>query len=106
MQNRGVAVGDGKVFFGTKDNYMVALDQKTGHEVWKVKIDDRASSAAATSLAAPLVVKDKVIVGGTGGDQAHRGYLTAFNTQDRPPRLALVRGARARRKRQRDMEGR
>src|SRR5579863_9809804 len=37
--NRGVAVGDGKVFFGTKDDYMVALDQKTGHLVWKVNID-------------------------------------------------------------------
>ena len=35
MQNRGVAVGAGKVLFGTSDNYLVALDQKTGREAWK-----------------------------------------------------------------------
>jgi alcohol dehydrogenase (cytochrome c) len=78
--NRGVAVGDGKVFFGTKDDYMVALDQKTGHLLWKVNIDD-ARQCGCNVTAAPMVVKDKVIVGGTGGDGAHRGYITAFNTR-------------------------
>src|SRR5581483_8778178 len=77
IQNRGVAVGDGKVFFGTKDNVMVALDQKTGREVWKVSVDD-PKQCGCNITAAPLVVKDKVIVGGNGGDQAHRGYITAF----------------------------
>src|SRR3982751_3193109 len=38
--NRGVAVADGKVFFGTKDDNLVALDQKSGRPVWKVNIDD------------------------------------------------------------------
>ena len=70
--NRGVAVGDGKVFFGTKDNYMVALDRLTGRLLWKVNIDD-ARQCGCNITAAPLVVKDKVIVGGTGGDGAHRG---------------------------------
>ena len=78
IQNRGVAVGNGKVFFGTKDNFLVALDQKTGHEVWKVSVDD-PRQCGCNITAAPLVVKDKVIVGGNGGDQAHRGYLTAFS---------------------------
>ena len=78
--NRGVAVGDGKVFFGTRDAYLVALDQKTGREVWKVAVDD-ARQCGCNITAAPLIVKDKVIVGGTGGDQAHRGYLTAFYTK-------------------------
>jgi alcohol dehydrogenase (cytochrome c) len=77
-QNRGVAVGDGKVFMGTYDNYLVAVDAKTGREAWKVSIDD-AKQCGCNVTAAPLVVKDKVIVGGTGGDSAHRGYLTAFN---------------------------
>ena len=77
--NRGVGVGDSKVFFGTKDNYMVALDQKTGHLLWRVNIDD-ARQCGCNITAAPLVVKDKVIIGGTGGDGAHRGYLTAFYT--------------------------
>jgi alcohol dehydrogenase (cytochrome c) len=75
--NRGVAVGNGKVFFGTKDNFVVALDQKTGREVWKVSVDD-PKQCGCNITAAPLVVKDKVIVGGAGGDLAHRGYLTAF----------------------------
>ena len=77
LNNRGVALGGGMVFFGTKDNYMVALDQKTGHEIWKVSVDDSKQCGCNIS-AAPLVVKDKVIVGGNGGDAAHRGYLTAF----------------------------
>ena len=77
IENRGVAVGNGKVFFGTKDNFVVALDQKTGREVWKVSVDD-PKQCGCNITAAPLLVKDKVIVGGAGGDLAHRGYLTAF----------------------------
>lgn len=79
--NRGLAVGDGKVFFGTKDNYMVALDEKTGRLLWKVNVDD-ARQCGCNITAAPLVAKDKVIVGGTGGDGAHRGYITAFFTRN------------------------
>jgi alcohol dehydrogenase (cytochrome c) len=78
VQNRGVAVGDGKLFFGTNDNYVVALDQKTGRQVWKVSVDD-PKQCGCDITAAPLIAKDKVIVGGTGGDSAHRGYLTAFS---------------------------
>jgi alcohol dehydrogenase (cytochrome c) len=77
IQNRGVAVANGKVFFGTKDNFLVALDQKTGRQVWKVNVDD-TRQCGCNITAAPLIVKDKVIVGGNGGDQAHRGYLTAY----------------------------
>jgi alcohol dehydrogenase (cytochrome c) len=79
-QNRGVAVSDGKIFFGTSDSVLVALDQKSGHEVWRVNVDD-AKQCGCNITAAPLVVKDKVVVGGTGGDSAHRGYLTAFNAR-------------------------
>jgi alcohol dehydrogenase (cytochrome c) len=39
-QNRGVAVGHGRVFLGTADNHMVALDQKTGSELWRVNVED------------------------------------------------------------------
>ncbi|HYV61341.1 MAG TPA: PQQ-dependent dehydrogenase, methanol/ethanol family [Bryobacteraceae bacterium] len=77
LRNSGVAVADGRVFFGTRDNYLVALDQKTGREVWKTNVDDRKQCSCSIS-AAPLVVKDKVIVGGNGGEQGDRGYLTAF----------------------------
>ena len=77
LRNSGVAVSDGKVFFGTRDNYLVALDQMTGRELWKTNVDDQKQCQCGIS-AAPLVVKDKVIVGGNGGDRAERGYLTAF----------------------------
>jgi alcohol dehydrogenase (cytochrome c) len=79
--NRGLAIGDGKVFFGTKDNYVVALDQKTGRQLWKVNTDD-ARQCGCNITGAPLVAKDKVIIGGTGGDGAHRGYITAFSTKN------------------------
>src|SRR5499426_461056 len=80
VQNRGVAVGDGKVFVGTTDSLLIAIDQQTGREVWKVSVDD-SRQCGCTIPSAPLVVKDKVIVGQSGGDLAHRGHLTAFSTK-------------------------
>jgi len=77
-QNRGVAVGSGKVFLGTYDDYLIALDQKTGREVWRVAVDDQRQCGCAIT-GAPLLVKDKVVVGSTGGDGAFRGYITAVN---------------------------
>lgn len=68
--NRGVAVAGGKVFVGGRDGYLVALDQKTGRELWKV-------NAGGNISAAPLVVKDKVIVGG----RASRGHVSAYNME-------------------------
>ena len=79
-QNRGVAVGHGLVFIGTYDNRVVAVDQETGREVWRVMVQDPARCGCNIS-AAPLVVKDLVVVGGTGGDFAHRGSLTAFDAK-------------------------
>jgi alcohol dehydrogenase (cytochrome c) len=77
-QNRGVAVGHGHVFVGTADNHLVALDQRTGIEAWRVNLEDTRQCGCNTT-GAPLVVKDMVITGVTGGDSAHRGYLTAFD---------------------------
>jgi alcohol dehydrogenase (cytochrome c) len=77
---RGVAVGAGRVFFGTLDNNVVALDQKTGREQWRVNVEDMRQ-CGCNITGAPLLVKDKVIVGVTGGDSAHRGYLTAFDVK-------------------------
>ena len=70
---------DGRVFMGTLDNHVVALDQKTGRELWKVNVEDMRQ-CGCNITGAPLVVRDKVIVGVTGGDSAHRGYLSAFDT--------------------------
>ena len=79
-QNRGVAVGHGLVFIGTVDNSVLAVDQKTGREVWRVRVQDPAQCGCMIS-AAPLLVKGLVVVGGTGGDSAHRGSLTAFHAK-------------------------
>ena len=80
IRNRGVAVGHGLVFMGTHDNHLVAIDQKTGQEVWNVSVED-SKQCGCNINAAPLLVKDLVVVGGNGGDSAHRGYLTAFHAK-------------------------
>ncbi len=78
--NRGVAYGDGKIFLAQADATLVALDAKTGKELWKVKNGD--ASKGETMTAAPMVVKDKVIVGISGGEFGVQGRLTAYNMAD------------------------
>jgi alcohol dehydrogenase (cytochrome c) len=78
--NRGVALAYGLVFMGTVDNHLVALDAASGKEVWNVNIEN-VQQCGCNITAAPLVVKDKVIVGVTGGDSAHRGYINAFDAR-------------------------
>ncbi len=74
---RGVAYGDGKIFQLQADNTLVALDAKTGAVVWTVKNGDAAKGETGTS--APQVVKDKVLVGISGGEFGVRGSLTAYD---------------------------
>jgi alcohol dehydrogenase (cytochrome c) len=76
---RGLAIGQGHVYFGTGDNNLVALDIATGQEVWKTLVHDKSNGCSMS--AAPLVVNDVVIVGETGGDQAHRGHLSAYDAK-------------------------
>jgi len=78
--SRGLAVAYGRVYFGTLDNHVVALDAKTGREIWDVEVED-VRQCGCNITSAPLVVKDKVIVGGTGGEHAHRGYLNAYDAK-------------------------
>jgi PQQ-dependent dehydrogenase (methanol/ethanol family) len=78
--NRGVAYGDGKIFLHQADTTLVALDAKTGNVVWSVKTDDPAKGATGTD--APLVVKDKVYVGVSGGEFGVRGWLAAYDVKD------------------------
>ena len=75
--NRGVAYADGKIFLHQADTTLVALDAKTGKVVWSVKNDDPKKGATGTS--APHVIKDKVIVGVSGGEFGVRGYVTAYD---------------------------
>ena len=78
--NRGVAIAHGLVFMGTLDNHLVAVDLKSGREVWKVEVED-AKQCGCNITGAPLIVKDMVVTGVTGGDSAHRGYLNAFDAK-------------------------
>jgi lanthanide-dependent methanol dehydrogenase len=75
--NRGVAYGDGKIILHQADATLVALDAKTGAVVWSTKDADPAKGATGTS--APLVVKDKVLVGVSGGEFGVRGHVTAYD---------------------------
>jgi PQQ-dependent dehydrogenase (methanol/ethanol family) len=78
--NRGVAYGDGKIFLHQADTTLVALDAKTGKVVWSVKTDD--ASKGATGTEAPMVIKDKVYVGVSGGEFGVRGWLAAYSVAD------------------------
>jgi alcohol dehydrogenase (cytochrome c) len=75
--NRGVAVAHGKVFYVSQNAHLIALDATNGKCVWdKVYGDVRAGESATV---APLIIKDKVIVGSSGGEFGVRGHLDAFD---------------------------
>jgi PQQ-dependent dehydrogenase (methanol/ethanol family) len=78
--NRGVAYGDGKIILHQADTTVVALDAKTGAVAWSVKNGDPAIGETGTS--APMVVKDKVFIGISGGEFGVRGSITAYNLKD------------------------
>ncbi len=75
--DRGVQYAEGKILVHTADTSLIAIDAKTGTEVWTAKDDDPKNGASGTG--APLIVKDKVIVGVSGGEFGVRGYLTAYD---------------------------
>ncbi|HEX3501028.1 MAG TPA: methanol/ethanol family PQQ-dependent dehydrogenase [Stellaceae bacterium] len=78
--NRGVAYADGKIILNQADAHVVALDAKTGKEVWRVANGDAKKGETMTS--APMIVKDKVIVGISGGEFGVQGRVTAYNLAD------------------------
>jgi alcohol dehydrogenase (cytochrome c) len=75
--NRGVAVAKGKVFFVTANAHVLALDATNGQRVWDRTYGDVRAGESAT--VAPLVVKNKVIVGSSGGEFGVRGHMDAFD---------------------------
>ncbi len=77
--NRGFGILGDKLYMGTLDSHLVALNRKTGEVIWDVVVGDLKNANAIT--AAPLVVKDKVIIGVAGGDFSTRGYLDAYDAQ-------------------------
>ncbi len=76
--NRGVAVWKGRVFVGTIDGRLIALDARTGDKVWEVVTVDQKKPYTITM--APRVVRDKVIIGNSGAELGVRGYVSAYDT--------------------------
>jgi lanthanide-dependent methanol dehydrogenase len=79
LVNRGASYFEGKIFYNTLDAHTVAVDAKTGKEVWKTKVGDITKGESVTM--APLVVKGKVLVGNSGGEFGVRGWLTALDAK-------------------------
>jgi alcohol dehydrogenase (cytochrome c) len=77
--NRGFAALGNQLFMVTLDAHVLSLDMKTGAVVWNSVLEDYKNGYAATP--APLVVKDKVIVGSSGGENPTRGFIQAFDAK-------------------------
>ena len=77
--NRGVAVYKGRLYLGTLDARLVALDARTGKEVWSVQTADRDKPYTITG--APRIVKGKVLIGNGGAEFGVRGYVTAYDAE-------------------------
>ena len=77
--NRGVALLGDKLFMGTLDGKLVALDKVTGQPVWQQTVGDVKLAYSVTM--APLAIKDKVIVGTGGGEYGIRGYIVAYDAE-------------------------
>jgi PQQ-dependent dehydrogenase (methanol/ethanol family) len=80
--NRGVAYGDGKIILNQADTTVVALDAKTGKVVWSVKNAETDGSKGESGTAAPMVFKDKVLIGVSGAEYGVRGWIAAYNLKD------------------------
>jgi len=78
--NRGVALRKGKVYVGSFDGRLIALNAKSGRKVWETDtVPEHGRSYSITG--APLVVKDKIIIGNGGAEFGVRGYVSAFDAE-------------------------
>ena len=77
LVNRGASFADGKLVYNLLDGHTVAVDAATGAQLWRTKVVDVAIGATITM--APIVVKDMVIVGSSGGEMGVRGFLAALD---------------------------
>ena len=77
--NRGVAILGTRIYMETDDAHLLCLDARTGALIWQVLYATGNKNYGATS--APMIIKDKVLVGTSGGDDGVRGFLAAFDAQ-------------------------
>jgi len=78
--NRGVAAWEGRIYLGSYDGRLIALDAKTGKVIWQVAAVDQTKPY--TSTGAPRIANGKVIIGNAGSEIGVRGYLSAFDARD------------------------
>jgi quinohemoprotein ethanol dehydrogenase len=83
LKNRGVAAWRGKIYVGTLDGRLIALDARTGDEVWSTLTIDISQRYSITS--APRVAKGKVFIGNSGSEYGVRGYLAAYDAETGNP---------------------
>ena len=76
--NRGLAVLDNSLFFGSLDGYLVAINANTGKVNWQTRVAKSSDGYSLTG--APLVVNHSVVIGVAGGDYGARGFLAAYDT--------------------------
>src|SRR5215210_4059993 len=79
--NRGLAILGTTLFMNTLDMHVIAVDAKSGREIWKTEMFDHAAAGGYAATGAPLVVKDKVIVGMAGGERGVSGFLDAYDAK-------------------------
>ena len=77
--NRGVALYKGKVYVGTLDSRLIALDEHSGAPVWSVSTADATTAYAITS--APRIANGMVVIGNAGGEFGVRGYISAYDAE-------------------------
>ncbi len=77
--NRGVAILGDTLYMGTLDAHLIAIDAKNGRPLWNVTVGDVKLAYSITH--APLIIKDKVIVGVGGGEFGIRGYIVAYDAK-------------------------
>ncbi len=89
IANRGVAVGEGKVFMLTVDNHLVSLDQKTGEQINMIALADYIEGVTVENgyyeTTAPQYYKGNVYIGSSGSDNGIRGFIAAFKASDLTP---------------------
>ena len=77
--NRGLAILGDTLYMGTVDGHLLAIDAKNGRTLWNVTVADYSASYAI--VLAPLVIKDKVIIGVAGGEFGVRGFIAAYDAK-------------------------
>ncbi|HMC57261.1 MAG TPA: methanol/ethanol family PQQ-dependent dehydrogenase [Gemmatimonadaceae bacterium] len=75
--NRGASYADGKIFYNLLDGHTVAVDASTGKQLWRTRMGDIKRGETITM--APIVVRNKVLVGSSGGEMGVRGWLAAID---------------------------